>query len=391
MKEFNVYFEPVDVERIRAKVKPRSIFFETHFNEGRGLPDLDDCQIAIIGLTENRNCDANNGHDLAPQKIREEFYDLYRSEHVLSIADLGDLKPGEKIIDTIAAISTITNELMKLKVIPVFIGGPQYLTFGIYKAFEQIEKAVNITTVDPKFDLGLLETDLKSDTYLSKIIMGDPSYLFNYINIGHQTYLTEPHQLHLMDRMYFETQRLGEVANDISKTEPMIRASDIFSFDLSAIRMSDLPSNSLALPNGLYGEQACQMMRYAGLNENLKAIGLFEFNPNKDVNGQSAKLIAQMIWCFASALVSRTKDLPRMSKSNFLKYKVNLKEKHDIVFYKSKLTDRWWMEVPYPEKEKETYKKNELVPCTYEDYLEASSQEMPIRWWRSFQRLSEQI
>lgn len=388
-KEYDVYFEPVDVERIRAKVKPRSIYFETKFNSGKGLPELEGIQIVIIGLTEGRNCEGNEGCELAPQAIREEFYDLYRSNHRLRIADFGDLKAGENIIDTIAAIATITNELMKQKVIPVFLGGPQYLTYGIYKAFEQIEKPVNITTVDPKFDIGLLEADLKSDTYLSKIIMGDPSYLFNYINLGHQNYLTEPHQLHLMERMYFETFRLGEVVNDIANTEPMIRTCDIFSFDMSAIRMSDAPSNALSLPNGLYGEQACQMMRYAGLNENLKALGIFEYNPKRDVRDQSAKLIAQMIWCFAEALVSRTKDLPRMSESNFMKYKVNLKDTHDIVFYKSNLTDRWWMEVPYPDGDNETYKKNELVPCTYEDYQSACAYEMPLRWWRSFQRLSD--
>lgn len=388
MQEYSSYFEPVDTERLRSKVNPRSIFFETAFFEGQKLPDLSECQIAIIGITEDRNCEDNQGCEFGADKIREEFYSLYRADHRLNIADLGNIKKGNGLIDTIAAVSAITGELMKLKVIPVFIGGPQYMTYGLYKAFAEIEKAVNLTSVDPKFDLGLLETELKSDSYLSKIIMGEPSYLFNYINLGFQTYLTEPHQIKLMERMFFETYRLGEVINDIPSTEPLIRTSDILSFDMSAIRMSDNPANHKALPNGLYGEQACQMMRYAGLNENLKAIGIFEYNPSFDVRNQSANLVAQMIWCFADALISRVKDIPRMSKSNFLQYRVNLKDKADITFYKSKLTDRWWMEVPYPEKENQSYKKNELVPCTYDDYQSACDSEMPLRWWKSFQRLS---
>jgi len=388
MQEYSSYFEPIDAERLRAKVNPRSIFFETNFFQGNTIPDLKHCQIAIIGVTEDRNCEDNQGCEFGADKIREEFYSLYRADHRLNIVDLGNIKKGNDIIDTISAISTITGELIKKKVIPVYIGGAQYLTFGLYKAFAEIEKAVNLTSVDPKFDLGLLETELKSDSYLSKIIMGEPSYLFNYINLGYQTYLTEPHQLKLMERMFFETYRLGEIINDIPSTEPLIRTSDILSFDISSVRMSDNPANHKGLPNGLYGEQACQMMRYAGLNENLKTLGIFEYNPSLDVRNQSAKLIAQMIWCFADALISRVKDIPRMTKSNFLQYKVNLKEKADITFYKSKLTDRWWMEVPYPERKEQPYKKNELVPCTYNDYQSACESEMPLRWWKSFQRLS---
>ncbi|MEM7161043.1 MAG: formimidoylglutamase [Bacteroidota bacterium] len=388
MKEFASYFEPIDIERLRSAVKPRSLFFETKFNGEEGLPELDDCQIAIIGIQEGRNCEDNRGCEHGAMSIRQELYSLYRSDHRLNLVDLGNLKNGKEISDTIAAISTITGELIKRKIVPVFIGGPQFATFGIYKAFAAIEKAVNITSIDPKLDLGLLDTELKSDSYLSRIIMGEPSYLFNYINLGYQTYLTEPHQIKLMDRMHFETYRLGEIAQNIPDTEPLLRTSDIVSFDMSAIRMSDNPANHRALPNGLYGEQACQMMRYAGLNENLKALGIFEYNPAFDLRGQSAQLIAEMIWCFAEALISRVKDIPKMSKNNFLQYKVNVKDQTNITFYKSKLTDRWWMEVPYPAKKNESYKKNELIPCTYQEYESASEAEIPLRWWKSFQRLS---
>ena len=388
MQEFNSYFEAIDVERLRSKVKPRSLFFETKFNEGEGLPSLDRCQLAIIGLTEGRNCEDNRGCEFGAENIREEFYSLYRSNHRLNIVDLGNIKNGNTVMDTIAAISTISGELMKRKIIPIYIGSAQYLTIGLYKAFEEIGKAVNLTSIDPKFDLGLLEAELKSESYLSKIIMGEPSYLFNYINLGHQIYLTEPHQNTLMDRMHFETYRLGEIIDNIPSTEPLIRTCDILSFDMSSVRMSDNPANPKALPNGLYGEQACQMMRYAGLNENLKSLGIFEYNPKYDVRNQSAKLIADMIWCFTEALISRIKDIPRMSKNNFIQYKVNLKDKTDITFYKSRLTDRWWMEVPYPRQEKEKYKKNELVPCTYDDYQTACTSELPLRWWKSFKRLS---
>ena len=390
MDEFKSYFDPIDIEHLKAKTNPRTIVYETHFHHEDHFPDLENVKAVIIGIKEYRNCELNKGCEEGPDHVREEFYNLYFGKHRCEIADLGDLRLGHGLADTIMAISSISTELIKRRIIPIYIGGPQFLTYGIYSAFQRMERPVNVTSVDPKIDIGLLEAELKSDTYLSKIILNEPNYLFNYINIGYQTYLTEPHQLNLMERMHFETYRLGDVMSDIKSTEPLIRTCDIFSFDISAVRMSDAPSNALALPNGMYGEQACQLMRYAGLNESLKALGIFEYNPLRDVRNQTAKLIAQMMWCFIEALSTIQNDSPIGVDNNFTKYKVSLKEKHHLIFYKSKKTDRWWMEVPYPHTSELKYKKKEIVPCTYDDYQIACNHEMPQRWWKSFQRLSEQ-
>jgi hypothetical protein len=45
------------------------------------------------------------------------------------------------------------------------------------------------------------------------------------------------------------------------------------------------------------------------------------------------------------------------------------------------------MDVPYPAGSVEKYERHHLVPCTYEDYELALEQEMPDRWWKTFQKL----
>jgi hypothetical protein len=120
----------------------------------------------------------------------------------------------------------------------------------------------------------------------------------------------------------------------------------------------------------------------------LSAIGFFEINPKKDKRGQTAHLVAQMIWYFIDGYYKRYQDFPFRKKGDYLKYRVSIKEhKNEIVFYKSKRSDRWWMEVPYPTQKKLKFERHCLVPCSYKDYEAATREEVPDRWWQSYQKL----
>ena len=191
-----------------------------------------------------------------------------------------------------------------------------------------------------------------------------------------------------MTNLFFDTYRLGYVRQNIEEVEPYIRNADMVSFDISSIRISDAPGNNLALPNGFYGEEACQIARYAGISDKLSSIGFYEYNPSLDIRNQTAKLIAQIIWYFIDGYYNRKNDLPHIQKDDYYKYNVALKiDKQLIVFYKSKKSDRWWMEVPCPTEINSKYQRHYLVPCSYNDYLEALKEEMPDRWWQVYQKL----
>ncbi|MFO0360921.1 MAG: arginase family protein, partial [Flavobacteriales bacterium] len=170
--------------------------------------------------------------------------------------------------------------------------------------------------------------------------------------------------------------------------EPVLRNADIVSFDVSAIRMSESPGCAQAGPNGFYGEEAAQLCRYAGMSDKLTSFGIYEYNPEFDPNGQSARLIAQMIWCFFEGFLSRKSDYPIGTYSDYQRYIIHLNEEaHELVFYKSPRTDRWWMDVPYPAGMTQKFERHHLVPCTYDEYLQATREEMPDRWWRTSQKL----
>jgi hypothetical protein len=95
-----------------------------------------------------------------------------------------------------------------------------------------------------------------------------------------------------------------------------------------------------------------------------------------------------MIWYFIDGYYNRKKDFPLNPKSQYLIYKTSLKhEDHEVIFVKSKKSDRWWMQVPYPSGGSAN-ERFHLVPCRYDDYQTAVSGEMPDLWWRTYQKLN---
>jgi len=344
--------------------------------------------IALIGVPEDRNAVSNDGCAEGPDEIRKYLYRLSPVVNFPRIIDLGNLKRGHTPSDTYFALTSVVSELLNANIIPVILGGSQDITYANYQAYQNIGQIINIVSVDSMFDLGKTENELNSQSFLSSIILYQPNYLFNYANIGYQSYFIDPEALKLMKNLFFDTYRLGILRENLEEIEPIVRNADMLTFDISSVRCSDAPGNRNTTPNGFYGEEACQIMRYAGLSDKLTSIGFYEYNPHCDRDGQTAHLIAQMIWYFIDGFCNRQHDFPFRNEEDYVKYHVTITDhKQDIVFYKSKKTDRWWMEIPLPAEQRLKYERHYLVPCSYKDYQAASNNEIPDRWWMVYQKL----
>lgn len=390
----SAFFAPVDLHKLLPKQElyVSNMASRMTINQG-SFPHLgnDDYDIALIGVLEDRQAINNKGTALAADVFRKKFYQLHEGPHASRIVDLGNIKAGNKLSDTYVALKLITVELITKNIIPVIIGGGQDLTYAQYLAYEDLEQKVDLLVIDSRLDMGdnyegTIETT--STAYLNKIFLHEPNYLFNFSNLGYQTYFAHQDHLKILDKLFFDAHRLGSFYSNIGMVEPVIRNANMISFDLSAIRASDAPGNMNASPSGFYGEDACQICRYAGLNDKLNSIGFYEYNPLFDTHEQTAMLLAQMIWYFIDGFYNRKNDIPLQPKSHYMIYRTNLKDgSQELVFIKSKKSDRWWMQVPYPTGKSQN-ERFHLVPCAYDDYQTAVSGEMPDIWWRTYQKLS---
>ena len=285
----------------------------------KGIPDLEGVQIAIIGVLENRNDINYIGEEFQLNEIRKTFYGLFPGSWNTSIADLGDINKGESVEDTYFALKTTIAILIKKNIIPIIIGGTQDLTYPNYRAYDTIMPMVNIVNVDCKFDLGDSTKPIKNDSFVGKIILDQPYNLFNYATVGYQTYFNSQEEKDLMDSLYFESYRLGEISKDITIVEPVMRDANIVSIDLSSLKGSEVSLNQKISPNGLNGKEICAIARYAGISNKVSSFGIYEYKPSKD-DDMTAMLISQMLWYFIEGVNYRVKDDNFTNDVNYQKF-----------------------------------------------------------------------
>ena len=218
-----------------------------------GMPTVEQKTLAIFGVQEGRAAGNNEMTGFGLDAIRKRLYQLYPGNWPLQIVDLGDVPQGHTVKDTYYAVKEVIAELVKNEALPILLGGGQDLTYANYRAYDHLEQVVNLVSVDSKFDLGTLEDPLSSSSYLSKIVMEEPINLFNFSNVGYQTYFNSQDEIDLLDKLSFDAFRLGEAKN-LEVVEPIMRDADIVSIDIGAVRMSEAPANKNASPNGFYGD-----------------------------------------------------------------------------------------------------------------------------------------
>lgn len=340
-----------------------------------GTADWSEANIVLVGCGEIRGEGSNAKHySDAPDAIREQFYKLYNWHTGIKIFDAGNILQGATIEDTRAALRTVLSEINDAGKIALVIGGSHDLALQQYEVFKKEEKIINASAVDMLVDLDETET-ITSRSFLMEMLTGSPNFIGHYSHIGFQSYFVNPVMLETLDKIRFDFFRLGKVKENIEDMEPVLRSSEIFSFDMNAVKYSDAPMNKMDSPNGLSGVEACSLTRFAGMSSVLSSFGIYGFDERKDKDNMTALLAAQMIWYFVDGLLVRQSEAELSDKNEFVQYHLQFTG-NDIVFLKSKRTNRWWMQLP----------NGSYEPCSYSDYLLASENEIPERWLRVQER-----
>jgi hypothetical protein len=83
-----------------------------------------------------------------------------------------------------------------------------------------------------------------------------------------------------------------------------------------------------------------------------------------------------MIWYFVDGLSIQAGESDISNASQFLEYQIPFTDTYTL-FRKSKKTNRWWMQLS----------NGRFIPCSYNDYVSASQNEIPERWLRELERL----
>lgn len=367
------FLDPINIHEISG---------DTVYKEGQigrkilkheeNLPDIDEADVFVVGCNEQRGAALLHASKAA-DAIRSEFYNLYHWHADVRLADVGNIKGGKSVNDTYAALKTVVHELINENKLVVVLGGSHDLTLSQYQAFADDRKSIDAVGVDAIIDINI-DSPFKADNFLMELLTNEPNYMRHYNHIAFQSYFVHPRMLETMDKLRFDCFRVGNIKEHIDEMEPVIRNCSLMSFDISALAHAFAPANTFT-PNGLNGEEACTLMQYAGMSNNMQTVGIYGYRPEKDVEHLTAKQISQMLWYLMDGRSRGSREAIMDEKDSFNEFHTAFAEV-DTVFLQSKKTGRWWMQLP----------DKQFIACSYKDYLLASSNEIPERWMRAQER-----
>ena len=376
------FFSPINDQLLEETVDPNKIRSSLRvYSSEKAFPDLEGVKIALFGVLEDRLDEEPTGEPFNFDGIRKSLYNLYPGNWHFLMADLGDIQKGESVDDTYYAVQTVINDLLKAGIIPVVLGGSQDLIYSQYRAYDGVEQMVNLVNIDSRFDLGDADKPITNRSYVGKIVVTKPYNLFNYSNLGYQTYFNSQDEIELMERLFFDAYRLGEVSADVSIVEPVMRDANLVGLDFGTISASTVGNYRFSSPNGFDGKEICALARYAGISDKVTSFGIYEIN--SDWNFPSASMLAaQIIWYFIEGVNFRKNENTNLAKKEFIRYQVPIEEEI-LVFYKSPVSGRWWIEIPFISPANNKLKRHTLLPCTQKDYVDACNQVIPERWYKT--------
>ncbi len=374
LDNISCFLDPVNL----AMLSDDEGFFDTQLGKHISvyeayMPDITESDLVIVGCSETRGNGPGYNQDTTPDDVRKEIYRLFYWHNTINIADIGNVKKGANIEDTYAALKSVVSELVEQGKKVLIIGGSHDLTLAQYGAYASLQKIIEATCVDAKIDLNM-DTGLPSDNFLMDMLTGEPNYIKHYNHIGFQSYFVHPHMLETIDKLRFDCYRVGKVKESIEEMEPAIRNSHMLSFDISAIQNAHAPANRIS-PNGFTGEEACTLMKYAGMSPNISSVGVYGFLSSQDVHSLTAKQISHMVWYLIDGIFKGKNEAMPTESESFNVYSV-IGDEYETKFLQNKQTGRWWMQ---------TY-DGKYTACTYADYLIASKNEIPERWLRALER-----
>ncbi len=379
------FLSPVNPDSILSrKLMPVNQFGKNLSYYESDLPDLKSTDIAFIGLQADHESTGDNGCAAAPDAVRKSLYQLYNWHADLNVADLGNIKQGSSQEDTMQALKAVVEHLLKHKVLPIIVGGTHDFTYGQFTAYDEIGAMINALIIDEQIDLYDRENGLNSDSFLYSMLEYEPNFISDFGIAGYQRFLTDPTMVDTLRKLNFDCHRLGMFRNKMTEFEPIVRNTHLLSIDVSAIAQADAPGVENGSPNGFKSDEICSICRYAGMADRLSSLGIYQYNPWYDRDEQTAKLIAQMIWYFIDGYYSRKNEFPEFDDENCVQYTVEFpEENYQLIFVKSKMSDRWWMKMP-----EDHASGPVLIPCSYSDYVRACRRDIPERWLNAYARLS---
>lgn len=249
-------------------------------------------------------------------------------------------------------LSTLIQELNQKQIIPFVIGVNLELLGDV-----SVSLNTNLYQISNKISNITNETQLIKSNF-----------------IGYQRHLCKLEDIYEIEENHYNSISLGKIRTYPYLSEPILRDCQLLHINLDAMRSSECPGIKDTLPTGLNAEELCQLMKYAGSANNIKAVSVKSYDPENYAD--SAKLLAESLWYFSEGMNFRNNyDHPLQNNDNCQFIVTDPSLADDIIFIKNNATHRWWAK-------KTQGDTSEYLACAYEEYQSCINDETTDRIYK---------
>ncbi len=338
-------------------IAPKDIKFEKWQIGSLITNEISENGIVLLFVSDfrgaNRNAEVQN---FTP--IRKLFYRLSKLDFDVPICDLGDLVSGKTVQDSHYILQEVLSACHYKNALPIIIGGSNDFSYSLFSALNFHQKNLNYTQISNVVSLTNNDEEINEKNYLSRIFSTKNFSIKNFHLLGYQKHLNEVDSVKLIKEVDFDVMRLAELMNSTAKTEPFFRRADLVTVNCDAVESFGESFSINPQVNGLNKREICQYMLEIGLSQNLKSVGVFnyDFESNSFLNNQ---LLSQMIWYLIEGVNIR-KSHPK--ETNFETFWVMIGDQ-EYAFKREAFSNLWYFG--------SDENIENCIPCTREDFDEA--------------------
>lgn len=346
-------------------ISPKPVRFEKWQFGSLIESEIPENGIALLWVSDQRGSGGNaEVQDFT--SIRKQLYRLSKLDFEVPVCDLGELVSGKTVQDSHYILQEVLSACHYKKTVPVIIGGSSDFAYSLFSALNFHEKDLNYTHISNIVSLAVEGEEISEKNFLPKIFSTKNFSIRNFHLLGYQKHLNEVDSVKIIKQVEFDIVRLAEMMDSTRKMEPYFRKSDLFTVNCDAVESFSDAFSVHPQVNGLNRREICGYMKEAGLSENLKSVGIFNFNSETGcvLNQQ---LLAQMIWYLIEGINIRASHPKEKNLETFWV----LIDDREYAFRRDTFTDLWYFG--------EDENPDNCLPCTREEYDEARKGILPQR------------
>jgi formimidoylglutamase len=261
----------------------------------------DGCQIALLGLPDDRGVWMNNGRPGAahgPAAFREALCRYGAAEPAAgilpSVFDAGDVEVSDSLEETHRRVTSVTTSLLEAGLFPIAIGGGHDLTYPFVRAVAaRFPKPVGVY-----FDAHLDVRETTGSGMPFRRLIEDCGVRALHLH-GFRPLVNSREHFHWF------AQHGGITHRDRAKPA-LPRAKNLFvSFDLDVLDGAHAPGVSALNPSGWSVPDAERWVSLCGANRAVRCFDIMELNPAHDVDARTARIAAHLFLTFLLGFAKR--------------------------------------------------------------------------------------